>query len=67
MIQDKNREVDSLATPNEVAEYLHTTPARLAQMRYLGTGPKFVKIVRRVLYRWSDVHTWLQENTHQQT
>jgi hypothetical protein len=30
-----------LATPAQVAEALHTTPARLAQMRYRGQGPKF--------------------------
>lgn len=56
-----------LATPGEVAAYLHTTEHRLAQLRYLGTGPKFVKIIRRVLYRWSDVQAWLDENTRQQT
>ena len=33
-----------LATPAEVAEYLHTTTAALAQDRYKGTGPKFVKL-----------------------
>jgi hypothetical protein len=45
----------ALATPAEVAEYLHTTPASLAQDRYRGVGPKFIKRGRRVLYRWSDV------------
>jgi len=37
----------------------HTTTAALAQDRYKGTGPKFIKRGSRVLYRWSDVLEWL--------
>jgi hypothetical protein len=44
-----------LATPAEVAEYLHTTTGALAQDRYKGTGPKFIKRGSRVLYRWREV------------
>src|SRR5262249_9413514 len=40
-----------LATPAEVAEYLRATTAALAQDRYKGTGPKFIKRASRVLYR----------------
>ena len=49
--------ISELATPAEVAEALHTTTASLAQMRYRGDGPKFVRVAgrRRVLYRWVDV------------
>jgi predicted DNA-binding transcriptional regulator AlpA len=57
----------NLGTPHEVAEYLHTSVAQLAQFRYLGKGPKFVKVGRRVLYRWSDVAEWLERNTLQRT
>jgi hypothetical protein len=32
-----------LATPAEVADFLHTTTASLAQDRLRGTGPKFIK------------------------
>ncbi len=52
-----------MATPPEVAEYLHTTPAALAQDRYLGRGVPYVKHGRKVLYRWSDVHAYLAANT----
>jgi hypothetical protein len=38
-----------LATPAEVAKYLYTTTAALAQGRYKGTGPKFIKRGSRVL------------------
>ncbi|ORB68945.1 DNA-binding protein [Mycolicibacterium tusciae] len=56
-----------LGTPAEVAEYLRTTVANLAQLRYTGRGPKFIKVGRRVLYRWSDIADWLDGNTLQRT
>ncbi len=56
-----------LATPVEVAEYLRTTTAALAQDRYKGTGPKFIKRSSLVLYRWSDVLERLDRNTIQRT
>ncbi|MGB8391809.1 helix-turn-helix transcriptional regulator [Mycobacterium sp.] len=55
------------ALPAQVAEYLHTTTASLAQDCYRGTGPKFIKRGSRVLYRWSDVLEWLDRNTFQRT
>lgn len=59
---------NDLATPRQVADYLHTTVASLAQMRYRGTGPKFVRVgPRKVLYRWADVHAYLDANTCQRT
>lgn len=58
---------DKLLTPAELAEYLHTTVPNLAQLRYLGEGPAFIKAGRRVLYRESDVQAWLDENTRTQT
>lgn len=56
-----------IALPRQVAELLDTTPDGLAQMRYRGTGPKFIKRGRRVLYRWSDVRNYLNANTIQRT
>jgi predicted DNA-binding transcriptional regulator AlpA len=57
-----------LATPAEVAKALHTTPASLAQMRYRGDGPKFVRAGRRrVLYRWADVDQWINDSLHIRT
>jgi hypothetical protein len=56
-----------IARPQQVARALDTTLAGLAQMRYRGTGPKFVKRGRRVLYRWSDVCEYLDANTIQRT
>jgi hypothetical protein len=56
-----------IALPAQVAEVLDTSPAGLAQMRYRGTGPKFIKRGRRVLYRWDDVRDYLDANTIQRT
>nr|WP_232717406.1 helix-turn-helix domain-containing protein [Gordonia metallireducens] len=52
-----------LATPDEVAEYLHTTPASLAQDRYHHRGAPYIKHGRKVLYRWTDVYAYLEANT----
>ena len=49
-----------LATAAEVAEYLRTTTAKLANDRYRGIGPRFIKNGRHVLYRWEDVHAYIE-------
>lgn len=49
-----------MATPSEVAAYLRTTEASLAQARYRGTGVPFIKVGRRVMYRWADVDAYLK-------
>jgi hypothetical protein len=60
--------ISDLATPAEVAEALHTTTASLAQMRYRGDGPKFVRAGRRrILYRWVDIDQWITESLHVRT
>lgn len=61
------RSLPRLATADEVAEYLRTTKAKLANDRYRGIGPKFVKHGRRVLYRWEDVYAWTEANLMQRT
>lgn len=56
-----------LADPKTVAEFLGVTQQALGQMRYLGRGPKYIKITgRAVRYRWSDVLEWVeaQARTH---
>lgn len=58
---------EEIGTPPAVAKFLHISEASLAQDRYRGTGPKFIKHGRRVLYRWSDVYTYLDANTVQRT
>lgn len=63
----KPPEQPDLGTPREVAEYLHSSVANLAQLRYTGRGREYIKVGRRVLYRWSDVADWLSRNMMQRT
>lgn len=57
-----------LATPSEVAQVLRTTEASLAQMRYRGNGPRFVRAGRRrILYRWADVEEFIANSVHTRT
>jgi hypothetical protein len=58
---------DDVATPREVALALKTSEMGLAQMRYRGTGPRFIKRGSRVLYRWSDISDYLDGQTREQT
>jgi hypothetical protein len=58
---------DDIARPPQVADALGITEMALAQMRYRGTGPRFIKRGSRVLYRWSDVSSYLDEHTRERT
>jgi hypothetical protein len=51
---------NALLTPREAAEYSRLTVGQLAQLRYLGRGPVYLNPTpRRILYRRSDIDTWL--------
>jgi predicted DNA-binding transcriptional regulator AlpA len=56
-----------LMTPAALANKVGKSPAALAQWRYLGIGPKFIKLGRNVRYRTSDVEAWLDHQTMQRT
>lgn len=57
-----------LVAPAALAEYLGTTTGALAQMRYRGVGPRFIKLgAKAIRYRESDVSAWLDQQTRQQT
>ncbi|MBF6060568.1 helix-turn-helix domain-containing protein [Nocardia terpenica] len=55
--------MDKLWTPEELAEYFHTTVGQLANERTAGRGPRFVKRGRKILYRGSDIQRYLEDNT----
>lgn len=62
----------ALITPAELGEFLNFEPEKavqqLAQMRYHGRGPRFVRVnAKSVRYRWADVEEWLQGRTLQRT
>lgn len=54
---------DALFTPKHVAEHRHTTENALAQERWRGDGPRYLKLGRRVFYRAADLQAWLAANT----
>lgn len=56
-----------IAQPEAVAHALGISMAALAQLRYRGTGPRFIKRGRRILYRWSDVSAYLDAGTKTRT
>jgi predicted DNA-binding transcriptional regulator AlpA len=56
-----------LNTPATVGEYLGKSVATLSQMRYTGTGPKFVRVGRSIRYKQTDIEQWIAENTHTST
>lgn len=59
---------DILHKPEEVAEHLGIPVGSLAQMRYRGNGPKFVKLgPKSVRYRDSDIKEWLEQNVKDRT
>ena len=59
--------MEKLATPGEVAERLGVQRETLTKWRYRGTGPRFCKVGRLAMYRWSDVEAWLEANTKTRT
>ena len=45
-------------TTNEAADRLRLSPRTLERMRVEGSGPRFIKMARRVLYRIDDLDAW---------
>jgi hypothetical protein len=52
----------SLATPQQLADYLSVPEVTLRQWRYKGVGPHFNKVGHLVRYDWADVEAWLAES-----
>lgn len=52
---------------SETAERLGVTPETLANWRYRGFGPRFIRVGGRVRYRLSDIATWLDDQTRTST
>lgn len=59
--------MSDLVKPKQLGVELQKTEAVLAQWRYLGRGPRFVKVGRSVRYRRQDIDAWLDEQTMQRT
>ena len=58
---------DTFLTQDEAAKLLRISPRTLERYRVAGSGPRFVKAGRRVLYRHADLETWTEANTFAST
>jgi hypothetical protein len=56
-------ESDTLLVPSEAAGYVRRPETTLRQWRYLGRGPRYVKVGHAIRYRRSDLDDWLTANT----
>jgi hypothetical protein len=55
-------------TIREASAYIPMTTAQLAQLRFTGKGPKFLKPTpRTVLYRKGDIDAWLDASVRTST
>jgi predicted DNA-binding transcriptional regulator AlpA len=52
---------------DEVAAVLRLSPRTLERHRLAGTGPAYVKLGRRVLYKQESVEAWAAANTFSST
>ncbi len=51
---------EKLMTAGEAGDLLSMTTGALAQLRYTGTGPQFIKLGgRSVRYRREDIEAWI--------
>lgn len=59
--------MDTNLTIPDLMKRWRCTKGALAQLRYNGTGPKYMKIGRTILYRPADIEAYEAANTHQST
>jgi len=55
-------DLPAVITASQMAQFLQTTPAALAQDRYLGRGVPYTRIGRRIRYMRGDVLKYLEAN-----
>ena len=56
-----------LLTTEQLADELDMTVPALAQWRYRGMGPRFIKEGRWIRYRQCDVDEWIESRLHDRT
>lgn len=56
-----------LLAPRDASRYLGRSVAALAQLRYRGTGPRFIHAGGRIRYRQADVDAWLRNGERDAT
>jgi hypothetical protein len=60
-------EIEPLNDTNWLSNLIGESPRTSERRRQEGTGPDFVKVGKRVLYRLSDVEDWIRRNTFTST
>lgn len=57
-----------LSTPAQLGERFGMTTGALAQMRYKGNGPKFIKLGgKQIRYSEKSIQEWLEQQTRDRT
>lgn len=56
-----------LMTQRDLAAYLCKSTAWCERARWIGDGPRFVKLGRHVRYRAEDVMAWIEANSRTST
>jgi predicted DNA-binding transcriptional regulator AlpA len=59
---DLAREFERPLGEREAAELLGVSPNTLKHWRWVGKGPRYVKLVHRVAYRPGDLREWINAN-----
>lgn len=54
-------------TTEQTARFLGLSPSTLAKMRLYGSGPTYMKLGRRVMYRLDDLERWMDANPYSST
>jgi hypothetical protein len=54
-------------TNDEAADYLRLSPRTMEKQRVFGSGPKFRKFGRRVMYAVADLDAWAADRSFEST
>ena len=60
-------EITTTVSPADAATRIGVTPGTLANMRWSGRGPRFIKVGSRVRYRLADIAQYLDAQTRTST
>jgi predicted DNA-binding transcriptional regulator AlpA len=56
--------VRPLATDDDFCAFTGLAKQQSAQLRYLGTGPRFIRVTgRQIRYDWSEIEAWCESRT----
>jgi hypothetical protein len=54
---------NDLLTEQQLADELHKSRATLARWRRTGAGPRWLRVGKTPMYRWTEVKRWLEDQT----